>query len=155
MSVSNNFITNMMKIKINKKNNLYVLAAISLGGTLIILTIIFFLRTFLPSKKEIKPPITPISENINKKDERYPDPFSYPLEKKEGKEEKEEFFMSAPKDLSLEGLLRQEKKIAVIINDMIVREGDVIGEKKVLEIKDESVVLEDTNYQYILTFKEE
>lgn len=139
----------------NRKNNIYILAAVSLGGTLIILTAIFFLKTFFfPPKKEISRLITPISGNIDKTDNSYPDPFSYSLQK-EVKEKKEELFMPAPKDLSLEGILRQKKKIAVIINDMIVREGDVIGEKKVLKIKDESVVLEDTNYQYILTFKEE
>lgn len=131
-----------------------MLAAVSLGGTLIILTGVFFLKTFLFSlKKEKSRLVTPISEN-NKKNNRYPDPFSCPLQK-EGKEAKEELFMPAPKDLSLEGILRQEKKITAIINDMVVCQGDMIGEKKVLEVKDESVILEDTNYQYILNFKEE
>ena len=134
---------------------------------IVILVWVLFFKIFSPSPAKVPSPIYNIGQ-ISKKiqaqrqdavgsDERLiPDPFMPPVEKQR---KKTEFVMSAPKNLSLQGIIYQKGKAAAIINDIIVREGDIISEKRILEISDNRVVLTDadyhTGYQYILNFREE
>ena len=81
----------------------------------------------------------------------YTNPFLSPLKKKSAAE----LIFPAPKGLTLEGIIAQPERTAALVNDMIVRTGDTIDGKTIVEIKDKSVVLKDTDYHYILNFEEE
>ena len=56
--------------------------------------------------------------------------------------------------LTLTGILWEGKEASAIINDDIVKEGDFIGEKKVLKIRKDEVVLGEGEEKYILKLEE-
>lgn len=55
--------------------------------------------------------------------------------------------------LSLTGIIWHEKGPTAIINDMIVNEGDMIGEKRVKAITENAVILIEDGKEYILRLK--
>jgi type IV pilus assembly protein PilO len=56
--------------------------------------------------------------------------------------------------LSLTGVVIRENHFSAIINDELVEEGDFIGEKKVLEIRRDEVVLVEGKERYVLKLEE-
>ncbi len=53
--------------------------------------------------------------------------------------------------LKLSGIVSDGERPFAVINDEIVGEGEMIGDKRILEIKDQSVVIQEGDRQYELT----
>ncbi|MFQ5951830.1 MAG: hypothetical protein ACE5JK_00270 [Candidatus Omnitrophota bacterium] len=53
-------------------------------------------------------------------------------------------------ELYLSGIVSDGKRSLAIINDMLVGEGDMIGDKKIIKIKARSVIIRDDGREYIL-----
>ncbi|MFH0790812.1 MAG: hypothetical protein V2A64_04190 [Candidatus Omnitrophota bacterium] len=138
------------------------------GLCIIILPLVFLLfysKLFGRKKAMLKPAVikleygaktaqSGLEKSTESAEKLFPDPFHSPLAKS-GRTKTAVIEMPAPKDLTLEGIFYQKEKVAAIINDTIVYVGDAIGEKKVLDIREKNVILQDGDYQYILNFKEE
>ncbi len=150
------------------KKTVQKIILIAAGLCVIILPLVFLLFYFksLGRKKTVlKPAVikleygdkivqSGVAESTESGEKLLPDPFHSPLAKG-GRAKTTVIEMPAPKDLALEGIFYQEGKSAAIINDTIVYVGNVIGEKKVVDIREKNVVLQDVDYQYTLNFKEE
>jgi len=53
-------------------------------------------------------------------------------------------------DLSLSGILYDEKRPLAIINEQVVAEGDMLGNKQVIKISQDEVILRDEEKEYRL-----
>lgn len=152
----------------DKKKAAQKIILIIAGLGIIILPLVFLVSYFkLSGRKKTmqqKPVIkleygtevaqTGLKESPVTEEKLFSDPFRSPLGKS-GKPKTTVIEMPVPKDLVLEGIFYQKEKAAAIINDTIVYVGDTIGERKIVEIKEKNVILQDGEYQYTLNFKEE
>lgn len=152
----------------DKKKAVQKTILIIAGLCIIILPLVFLLFYFklLGRKKTISKPAvikleygaktaqSGLEKPAGLDEKLFPDPFHSPLSKS-GRTKTTVVEMPAPKDLALEGIFYQEGKAAAIINDTIVCVGDAIGEKKIVDIREKNVILQDGDYQYTLNFKEE
>lgn len=100
-----------------------------------------------PSQPEkINPP--DIEIEIKKEEETMPNPFSSPLTNVQPEEN-----LPESKALTVSGIIYQDERAAAIINNEIVRVGDVIDGREVVAIKGKSVVVKEANVQYILRMR--
>ena len=99
-----------------------------------------------PKKNE--PVVVEIKKNEAK--EVLTNPFTSPLQ---NKQQEEEIVLTKSKALSLTGILYQEDRVVAIINNKIVRVGDLIEGRKIIAINRKSVVVKEAEIQYIIKIR--
>jgi len=57
--------------------------------------------------------------------------------------------------LIIKGIIYSDQSPVVIINDLVLKEGESIGEYSVLEIKERKVILKNADKEFILNLEEE